>query len=123
MSVVPVAPRPLSPREAAVVTKLLSVEFDGAAEFRTQTLRAQVVATWGEASPSVDLAVAPGDDQASGIDGELPVSGEAYDERGNYIGEVTLWSSDGYLSAVEYGWVTDDTPEVLPDPARITVSV
>ncbi|WP_328407281.1 hypothetical protein [Nocardia sp. NBC_00403] len=122
MSVVPVEPRPLSQLEAAVVAKLLAVDFEGAAQFRTQIPFTQVVATWGADAPSVDLEVAPGSEQAGLIGGELPVRGEVRDERGSYIGEVTLWATDGFLSAIEYGWVTEDRPTSLPDPTLMTVS-
>ncbi|MFE7796716.1 hypothetical protein [Nocardia sp. NPDC057440] len=104
------------------MAKLLAVDFEGAAQFRTQIPFARVVATWGEDSPSVDLEVAPGSERAGLIGGELPVSGEARDERGSLIGEVTLWATDGFLSAIEYWWVSEDRPTSLPDPTLMTVS-
>ncbi|WP_063821659.1 hypothetical protein [Nocardia pneumoniae] len=50
----------------SVVTKLLSSNAPGASEYLAQVPYAQVVATWGVGSPSVDLAVRPGAVQASG---------------------------------------------------------
>lgn len=31
------------------------------------------------------------------------------------MGEVLVWVGGGYLSAIEYAWVTDKTPDRLPD--------
>ncbi|MEV6431406.1 hypothetical protein [Nocardia sp. NPDC051463] len=104
------------------MAKLLAVDVEGAAQFRTQIPFAQVVATWGEDAPSVDLEVASGSEQAGLIGGELPVRGEARDERGSFIGEVTLWATDGFLSAIEYCWVTEERPSSLPDPSLMTVT-
>jgi hypothetical protein len=33
---------------------------------------------------------------------------------GEYLGEVLVWIGGGYLSAIEYAWVTDETPDRLP---------
>jgi hypothetical protein len=43
------------------------------------------------------------------------------DDAGEYVGEVIVWATDGYLSAIEYAWVTDDPPTSLPDVTRMTL--
>ena len=121
MALVPVTPRPLSNREISVLSSLLSVSFDGVEQLRAQLSDLRVVATWGEGSPSVDLEPSPGCPRSEVEDGELPVVGEVRDAAGDYVGELTLMASNGFLSAIEYAWVTDIPPASLPDPESITV--
>ncbi len=123
LSVVPVVPRRLTDREAEILRTVLSAEFAGAEQLRTQVSHTEVVATWGEGSPSVDLRVTPGCAPANIVDGEVPVDAQVHDDEGNYIGEITVWTTSGYLSAIEYGWVTDTRPDELPSPWQLKVLV
>ncbi|MRH89869.1 hypothetical protein GFY24_20890 [Nocardia sp. SYP-A9097] len=122
MGTTPVPPRSLSGREEAILLKVLSGDVEGAARFLGQIPFAKVVATWGVGSPSVDLEVLAGAEAVRGMDGLLPVGAEVRDQSGEYIGEILVWVDGGYLSAIEYAWVSDDRPTVLPDPAALTVS-
>ncbi|WP_228566516.1 hypothetical protein [Nocardia sp. SYP-A9097] len=70
----------------------------------------------------MDLEVLAGAEAVRGMDGLLPVGAEVRDQSGEYIGEILVWVDGGYLSAIEYAWVSDDRPTVLPDPAALTVS-
>ncbi|MFF2556982.1 hypothetical protein ACFVUS_38680 [Nocardia sp. NPDC058058] len=119
MGLSPVVPRRLSLREEAVLRKILSRDFVGAVEFRAQVAFVRVVATWGVGSPSVDLAVSVGVRAADVADGLLPVEGEVRDEAGGFVGEILVWVTEGYLSAIEFTWVTDERPKVLPDPGAM----
>jgi hypothetical protein len=65
----------------------------------------------------VDLAVPPTVGKATVEDGEISVGSEVRDRDGNYLGEVLVWVEGGYLSALEYAWVTDEPPARLPDIA------
>lgn len=47
-------------------------------------------------------------------DGVLPLGIEVYNANNAYIGELLIWVSGGFLSAVEYAWVTDAAPDRLP---------
>jgi hypothetical protein len=67
-----------------------------------------------------DTAEACGAVQALEVaDGELPAGSEVRDPAGAHVGEVIVWVKDGYLSALEYAWVTDEPPRRLPDVARM----
>ncbi|MFF7945065.1 hypothetical protein ACFZC5_35795 [Nocardia gamkensis] len=105
--------------EISVVTKLLSSEAPGATEYLAQVPYAQVVATWGVGSPSVDLSVRPGAVRASGAPDGIFAGGAVTDRDGSPIGEVILWVENGWLSGIEYAWYTDERPHALPEPDRI----
>ncbi|MEU2014345.1 hypothetical protein, partial [Nocardia sp. NPDC019302] len=107
--------------EISVVTKLLSSDAPGATEYLAQVPYAQVVATWGVGSPSVDLSVRPGAVQASGAPDGIFASGAVTDRDGSPIGEVILWVQNGWLSGIEYAWYTDERPRALPEPDRIAL--
>jgi hypothetical protein len=65
----------------------------------------------------VDLAVPATVGKAPVEDGETSVGSEVRDRAGNYVGEILVWVEGGYLSALEYAWVTDESPARLPDVA------
>ncbi|WP_063049766.1 hypothetical protein [Nocardia arthritidis] len=119
MSSTPIPPRALTDLETRVVTKLLSSGAPAASKYLAQMLYAQVVATWGVGSPSVDLAVRPGAMQASGSPDEIFASGAVTDRNGAPIGEVMLWVENGWLSGIEYAWYTNERPHALPEPDQI----
>ncbi|WP_433678060.1 hypothetical protein [Nocardia sp. CA-119907] len=121
MSATPIQPRALTELESGVVTKLLSSGATGAGEFLSQIPFAQVVATLGVGSPSVDLAVLPGALSASGSTGGIFASGAVTDRNGAPVGEVILWVENGRLNGIEYAWYTEERPRALPEPARIEV--
>ena len=123
MGVTPIPPRPLTGRETEILNSLLSADFAGAQQLRAQVPHTEVVATWGEASPSVDLRVAPACKRADIADGEVPVDAQVHDTQGDYTGEITVWVTDGYLSGIEYAWITDDRPQELPPLSQITLVV
>lgn len=111
----PVTPRPLNGHEAAVLRHILSAEFEGAPELRTQVSLMEVVAVWGLGSVSVDFRLrertaSPSAQRA----GRLPVHAEVMNEAGQYVGELLVWLHEGVLAALEYAWVTDDMPTALP---------
>ncbi|MET8650335.1 hypothetical protein [Nocardia aurea] len=119
--IVPISPRALSQREAAILLKLLAEPFAGASGLRAQIPYTLVVAHWSEMSPSVDLDIRPGIASAGPIHGIIPVVSEVRDESGSYVGEIIIWATHGYLSGIEYAVVVDDRPRVLPDPQNVEV--
>ncbi|MGY2033379.1 hypothetical protein [Nocardia abscessus] len=119
MSSTPIPPRALTDLETSVVNKLLSSGAPDASEYLAQVPYAQVVATWGIGSPSVDLSVRPGAVQASGSPDGIFASGAVTDRSGSPIGEVILWVENGWLSGIEYAWYTDERPHALPEPGQI----
>jgi hypothetical protein len=67
-----------------VITHLLTVPFDGAAELREQLAVARVVGDWSERAASFDISV-PGNTRTAQIsDGIAPVNAFVADEEGAY---------------------------------------
>ncbi|WP_194813417.1 hypothetical protein [Nocardia sp. XZ_19_385] len=118
----PIEPRALTELEASVVTKLLSFSDKAAAgDYLAQVPFAQVVATWGEGSPSVDLMVPPGVMAASDSTTGIFVEGGVTDRNGASIGEVILWVEDGRLAGIEHTWYSDQRPKSLPHPSQLVI--
>jgi hypothetical protein len=120
---VAIAPRSLDPAERAVVDLILAPEFSGAVELRGQVDRVRTVAKWAIDSASVDLQVLEGPPRAPLPSGPIPVDATVVDEAGLLLGEILLWTTDGYLSAIEYAWYGDVPPIALPEVRRISVVV
>jgi hypothetical protein len=76
-----------------------------------QSMAASVV---GGPITMIELSVPPSSEPADIADGPLPVRTVALDEMGGMMGEVLVWVSGGYLSAIEYAWYTDEAPTELP---------
>lgn len=121
MAGTPIGPRPLTGLESAVVGKLLAEGGVEAGEYLRQISQAQVVATWGEGSPSVDLIVQPGPARAVSRTEGIIAEGTVSDQHGSPVGELIVWVEDGWLSGIEYAWYTDERPVALPDPDRVEV--
>lgn len=118
----PIEPRALTALETSVVTKLLSASGKaGARDYLAQLPFTQVIATWGEGSPSVDLVVAPGVEVSPDATNGIFIDGGVTDGNGAPIGEVILWVEDGRLGGIEYTWYTDERPKTLPDPSQIEI--
>jgi hypothetical protein len=115
MAPVPITPRDLTRVEREVLEFMLSSDFDGVDLLRAQIPHCRVVAVWVAGQPSVDLAVPATVAAARVPDGEIPSGSEVRDRAGQYVGEVLVWVGGGYLSAIEYAWVTDEPPDRLPD--------
>ncbi len=52
-------------------------------------------------------------------DGPIPGFAVASDHDGTEIGTLLLWVSEGYLSLLELGWVSDLPPRHLPNPHQV----
>jgi hypothetical protein len=118
-----ITPRSLSAGEGAVVELILANEFHGAAELRAQFDLVRVVAEWGVDSVSGDLLVLKSASRSPVGSGVVPVDATVVDEFGSPFGEILLWVTDGYLSAIEYAWYGDESPTAFPDVALITTDV
>jgi hypothetical protein len=116
--------RPLREIERKTLETLLSVDFDGAAELRDQIPLARAAGSSTVGShPSFNIAVPPSAPRSVLLKKIAPISALVFDSSQEYIGEFILWLADGYLSGLEYAWVTDEAPKDLPDPSNIRVSV
>ncbi|MGW0970705.1 hypothetical protein [Streptomyces sp. NPDC002516] len=108
-------PRPLNADERAVLEHILSAEFVGAPQLRSQLNRTEVIAVWGPGSVSVDLEVREPCEHAALPDALVPVDAQVHDASGAYVGEILVWTDRGAtLAALEFAWVTDEMPVSLP---------
>lgn len=106
--------RPLTAHEVALLEYLLRKDTPHAEVLRAQIPFTSVLGTWVAGSASLNLSVAAEAVPAPLRDGPVPGEVWAHAEDGSTLGTVLLWVVDGVLSAVEYGWVTDDPPASLP---------
>lgn len=100
-------PRPLTARERDILDLLLSVDFPGAGELRDQG--ASVSAE--REGMVIDLIVSEGLSRATVVSRspvQAVVDGDGYD------GGLLLFVDDGQLSALEYWWVTEERPSMMP---------
>jgi hypothetical protein len=116
--------RPLTDLERHVLAHLLSVNFAGVNELREQVRLARVAHNWKpDGSPSFDIWLPP-DVPVSSFDGnQAPIEAHVSAAEDPYIGEMILWINNGKISALEYSWVTDDPPTILPNPSSIHMSL
>lgn len=102
-------------RELVGVVLGAARDFEGKAE-----LLAQVDHLEASGSPSwIKLTVSLGPPASPVRAKPIPSNCWAYDEAGHPIGSLVLWATDGWLSDLEVGWVTDEPPMALPDPALV----
>ncbi|MGW3151649.1 hypothetical protein ACWDG1_45010 [Streptomyces sp. NPDC001177] len=115
MATLPIDPRPLNADERAVLEHILSAEFVGASQLRSQLDRTEVIAVWGPDSVSVDLQVHEPCEHAALPEALVPVDGQVHDPSGAYVGDILVWTDRGAtLAALEFAWVTDEMPASLP---------
>lgn len=106
--------QPLSADEKRVILRILDADFAGAAILRQQIEEGPLVTRrWIEGLPSVDIMVG---ETSPAVPGRVrsPITRTVIDDSGVAIGFVMLWVEEGRISALEYAWVTDDPPTVLP---------
>lgn len=77
---------------------------------------------WTGDSPSIVLELPADAPAADLLEPILPVDVRVYDKRGNYLGSLIVWLSNGRLSALEYAWITDTMPPSLPEVEMLRVS-
>jgi hypothetical protein len=108
----PVEPRDLTSTERDLLSLLLGhTSFDGASELAAQVARTSVA---GGFPTLLDLDV-PKTTPASRYEPRLiPVRALVHSPGGELLGEILVWVRDGYLSALEYAWYTDDAPSEMP---------
>ncbi|MFE5944599.1 hypothetical protein [Streptomyces sp. NPDC056480] len=94
---------------------ILSAEFDGASQLRSQLDRTEVTAVWGPDSVSVDLQVREPCERAALPTELVPVDAPVCDASGSAVGMILVWTDRGAtLAALEFAWVTDEMPTSLP---------
>ena len=113
--------RPLTELETRLLEHLLSFDFAGSEALRQQLSVVEATAAWTSGSPSIDLRVPDTAPVASTADGPIPVRAFVVDNSGEIEGERLVWVVHGRLSAFEYAWVTDETPQALPPIERVRI--
>lgn len=104
--------RPLTPREREVLDALLSVEFDGVEELRTQATSATVVGGCGCGCPSIDFTRERGTGMHIRVNAAI---------QGTHDG-LFLFMLGGKLGGIEYVGVSQEgDPQELPDPLALIV--
>lgn len=115
MAPLSIDPRPLNTDERAVLAHILSAEFSGSSQLRSQLDRTEVIAVWGPDSVSVDLQVREPCEHAALPEALVPVDAHVHDPSGAYVGEILVWTDLGAtLTALEFAWVTHEMPMSLP---------
>jgi len=109
----------LTDNERRLLDHLLRGEGPGLSTLREQIASVQVTGPWSPGSASLRLSVAAGAPAADLLDGPLPTIAWAYDAEGRPTGSLMVYVENGYLSDIEYGWVTDDPPTELPSADAI----
>jgi hypothetical protein len=111
--------RPLRARERQVLEVLLRGDFAGAGELRAQLASTTVFAQ--DPQTFLNLQVDRQNAAASPIaNGPIPVRALVGQDRA-VEGELLVWVEDGFLSALEFAWVTDEMPAALPRREQIRV--
>jgi hypothetical protein len=112
-------PRDLNENEKDLLYKILSrSRLGGGAELLAQIPSTRVS---GGRATLLELNVADDASPSSSPDGPVPVRALAEGPRGDPLGEVIVWVSGGFLSGLEYAWVTDETPTTMPPAAIIRI--
>jgi len=109
-----------SGNEKALIEVLLSEDGPGVLELRAQVASVRVLGPWSPGSASLRLVVNGNVPPGAVSDGPAG-SGWAYALSGEPLGTVLLWVTDGYLSDLEYGWVTGEAPTELPSADSVRV--
>ena len=127
-------PRDLNEREHDVLAFILATDFAGAEELRAQIPYARVESQGHEGSPNdpdVDIVVSHEAPAAPIKDGPLSVGCNVHDSAHKYQGEILIWVTGGYLSGIEYAWVSlikpyvsgvaEERPIALPPVTDLTL--
>jgi hypothetical protein len=101
-----------------VASVIAAADFDGKPELLAQVPFVRVV---GGPITFLDLVVEdPGVRCSALIQGCVPGQCWVSDEYGEAIGGLLVWVDDGYISALEYFWHTDEPPTRLPALSQLS---
>jgi hypothetical protein len=116
---VSVSPRDLTAQERGSLLRILEeASFEGASELAQQVDEARVV---GGIPTLLDLEVQPSAPPSIASDGPIPVRVVVGSDDEVSEGQLLVWVSNGYLSALEFAWVTDDPPAEMPSADRLLI--
>ncbi len=99
---------------------LSSAQVPGTDQLKEQLPGATLVT--GDTLTFLDIEVSSRAPRSVAPDGPLPVRVLVQSEAGELEGEVLLWVTDGYLSALELAWYTDEAPTEWPSLDRLVAA-
>ena len=69
------------------------------------------------------LSVDPTSPKIEQGSGPLSLKAVVHGDNGEPTGELLLWTTDGYLSQLEYAWYTEQIPSKLPAVSQVAVTM
>ncbi|MGN7188015.1 hypothetical protein [Microbacterium testaceum] len=84
-------------------------------------LAAQAIAAiqLNESTTILDLRVPDSVPRVSAPDGPLDIRTFVVDRSGEYVGEIIVWITDGFVSCLEQAWYIGDAPRSWPNTKRL----
>jgi len=110
--------RALTPDERGVLIKLIRSGHVACADALLLQLETALVG--GGIPTFLELEISQDTPASTYPDGPLPLRAFV-EERGAVTGEIIIWIKDGYLSALESAWFTDEPPTSAPRPEQVRV--
>lgn len=108
--------RQLSLREQSVLDWVLSdPTLEAGRHLRAQVPHARVVS---EMSTFLVLTVSSAS-PAVVLDGSLPIETIVLSPTNELAGFIVIWVTSGFLSGLDYAWLTFDPPDDFPSPDRL----
>jgi hypothetical protein len=98
---------------------LRQADFPGGDELLGQVASVEIV---GGPLTMLDLRVDERTAPSALSDGPVPLSLVVSGPDGSTIGELLIWVGNGYLSALEFAWWTDEPPGRLPSADLVQVA-
>jgi DNA-binding CsgD family transcriptional regulator len=112
--------RDLAPHEREILLRMLeAASFAGASDLREQVPHTRVVVE--NFPPFLHLDVLSFCPPSEFRDGHIPVVGYVEAPDGDHEGQLLIWVTGGYLSALEFAWVTDEMPDAMPPPECVRI--
>lgn len=119
MTPTPAELRVLTDRERGLLKSVLALaDFPGRSDLAQQVDHARVS---GGQPLILDLVVVAEIRPADLPSGPIPTRAVVSDAANQPLGEVIIWVQDGYLSGLEYAWLTDEPPSSMPEPEQLVL--
>jgi len=101
--------------------KKVLLEISGRLHGEESALAAQAIAAvqLNESTTMLDLRVPDSAPRMSAPDGPLDIRTFVVERSGEYVGEIIVWVTDGFVSCLEQAWYIGDAPRSWPDTRRL----
>ncbi len=74
-----------------------------------------------ESTTMLDIRVPDSAPRVAAPDGPLDIRTFVVDRSGEYVGEIIVWMTDGFVSCLEQAWYIGDAPRSWPHTKRLVV--